>query len=347
MAIGRRCTTEASQPHPKFTLKKKMNFRQTFGGKASSNQEVCRNNFGNKSSNHPSYFIKKDSLGDNSETNGESYDFNDHDLTRRKFDNKKFHINKNCNRRSSMGIENMIYTNFSTESVVLRFRKKLHRSKIFKFIANFDFKVNLNFFSTTEFYHPQLLLWETRDEINFNIKEGNQEWGMSSTEYSLYRDHIYIIEIGTDQSLFTMPFQDIEDGGFVAVFSSQIESLPYLLDPEKIEISAEGREGTLNYKQKGILNLMDSSGRTLNFGELDYSITPYYNHVNRSITLYYIKGSKENKGQHDRACMVTLRAVGHVVMPGVNFGTWNHGYFYYYFNVESHNVMEIISLLEG
>lgn len=306
--------------------------------------------------NHRNYFLNHRNIDrkahDEYSSEYDSSESHDSDMRDRAQTNREIHMldhDMNHVARPSLGNENVSFTHLSNEANLENYKNQLENSKVFKFKANFDFVANFNLLSTTKFYHPQLYLSETTDEKNFKKVEGSNEYGNYSAKYALLKNRTYVVEIGTDKEVFTGPFKDISSGGFIAVFSSNVRAIPDLMESETIKIEATGYSGNVIYKNKESLNLYKSSGLPVNFGRLNYEITPFYDQSNNSISLYYIDGSNEQRGRKNRSSTVEIKGVEEIrncETPNCRpyFGT-EHKDAEFNFFVESRVINELTNVL--
>lgn len=292
---------------------------------------------------HRNYHLNTDNFDAYSSV--DNNEFNEQDFELRKFLNQTFHVT-DMNRRSrpSMGIENVIFTNLSEQAILPNYERRLRDSKVFKITANYDFMVYVNFFSTTEWFHPKLIVFETRDLTTFIRLNTNQEYGPWSSEYGLLKDHTYIFEVGTNIDLYTGGFRNIKHGGFILLLSSKLLALSKLLKSEEIHIKVGNYSGLVVYTERALLKLKSSMCKEINFGELRYEITPFYNPQKRSVSLYYIYGSNEGRGRTHRESIVELVAVQDSVSQEDVAGVeTNDGKFQ--FTVKSRILFEITSII--
>lgn len=335
-------------------LSGKAGFEDEYYGSGRSN---AMHSYESNIKNHRNYFLNHRNVDrkthDNNPSEYESEDLEQADLTNRAMTNRQMSmLDKDMNhiQRPSMGNENMIFTHLTKEAGLENYKKELKNSKVFMFTAYFDFMANFNLLSTTKGYHPQLVLSETKDEISFKKIQGDNEYGNYSSKYSLLKDHTYVVEIGTIGNMYTGQFIHIDQGGFVAIFSSNAKSLLELMSSERIQVGSEGFKGRLVFNNGEVLNLNKSKGFGVSYGRLNYEITPYYDKNQNIISLYYIDGSNEQKGRKNRSSTVEIKAVEMIR----DCGTPNCRIYYgkehrdaeYNFLVESRMVNELTSLIK-
>lgn len=261
-------------------------------------------------------------------------------------------INRDINHGQipAVGSENMIFTHLSKETDLNDYKKEMNNSMVFTFVAHFDFTANFNLLSTTKGYHPQLILSETTDEKTFNKVKGYGEYGNYSSKYELIKDHIYIIEIGTISDIKTGGFENVEKGGFIAIFSSTARPLPEIMEEENIEVGSDGFIGHLVYRNMDVLKLRKSSGMPVSYGKLSYELTPYYDKNQKSVSIFYIEDSDEKQERKNKSSKVEIKATNHIK----DYGTSNYLVYYgkeqkdsqYSFLVASKMINELISLIK-
>lgn len=296
--------------------------------------------FSSNAKNHRNYSINKDNFLNRSQF---GLGWADAKLQRREAYNKLLHLphhDMNLRARPTLGIENVIFTHLSDEVEIVTYKKMLQKSKLFKFVANYDFIVYVNLVSISRHYHPQIHFSETIDEKTFNHVLGRNDYGNYSTQYAILKDRTYVVEIGTKDGIHTGPFKDVKNGGFIALLSSKIEAIPMILESEIHQISVGGDSGKVVYIYDNDLILSST-----NYGRLNYEITPYFNLFEKSITLFYIDGSNRGKGRKNRSSSIEFKAINSSDCRtyGVGMEVTDARY---HFIVESRNLPELVTVFE-
>lgn len=198
----------------------------------------------------------------------------------------------------------------SKEANLLDYNKSLIDSKIYTFIPSSNATLNINFASKTQSYHPRIKI----SESNPNEKPGknsykelsglNKEYGNHSSKYTVKKGFKYVLEIGSDESLIHEPFDNLNSGNFIVSLSAGKKTLQETLEDCKHQVMIKGIKGLLptDHQQTLIFakNREDhkiESSYIIEAGVLDYSLTPLYDDINKSISLFYHFITYSNKSK--------------------------------------------------
>lgn len=226
---------------------------------------------------------------------------------------------------------NLFYTHITPEIVATNYKRLYRNSYTFRYIAESTFNANLNFFSLSEDYHPQLAITEMKKGHLFEVICLG-----CKREFQIIKNRIYLFEIGYDHRLMTGPFKNKKKGGFALIISSVLLSLEESMSNELVEIAIHQKFGTVTFKQDHSIVLHDITKESYDLGKLKYNITPYYNASNKTISFYYIDGSHELKRGKQRSTIVQVSCKSNKG-PLIYYGNEN-SLSEYFFEVDSKNI---------
>lgn len=239
----------------------------------------------------------------------------------------------------TFGNDTILYTHISPIYNISNFKRLLKNSYSFKYKAKYTFTANLNLFSITKGFYPQLNIYEM---IN------NQMFEVICTsclrQFPILKDKTYIFEIGTDFSLKSDPFISKKQGGFICIISSKIRPFMEIMDNETIKIGWNGYFGLVQYIHGHGLMLHDMTKSTYNFGTLNYHLTPYYNSAKKAISLFYHSGDNRMSNGKSRYTTVEIRCNHQIDIPIVYYGQ-EIIRSEYFFSVDSERLCEITNII--
>jgi hypothetical protein len=261
------------------------------------------------------------------------------------FENLKHFQNYNAeminesNYKSSSGTE-MKFTNLSADTKIENYIKVMSYSKTFPIQPNQNATVYVNLLSTTRYYHPQFRIYE-KINGNFNLMQNIN----FSNKFFLSNKGSYVIEIGTDNKIDTLPFQNMKTGGFELIISSEVKTIAETLNDEGIRVQIWGFEGMVPFTHNAEMTLFHDSWKYISHGILNYQITPFYDTDSRTITVYYHKGSSQLTGKKMRSSKVEVKCNRNLFTQKVFYGT-EPSPASYHFDVQSRRICDLINLIE-
>lgn len=239
----------------------------------------------------------------------------------------------------SKGLE-LKFTNLTTTARIANYSKIFSASKIFIIETKEDSTAHINLISLTKHYHPQFRVYERigngyvlMQNINFNNK------------YFFSHSGFYVLEIGTDSNIDVEPFEDIRNGAFVCCVSSEMRTIEEIMNDEEIKVSMWGYEGYIPFTQNSDLSLFHTSWKYLSHGICDYQITPCYDSSNKSLSIFYHKGSSEKIGHIMRASTVEIKCNRNLPHPNLFYGK-ELKQAMYHFDVESKRICDLFDLID-
>lgn len=236
------------------------------------------------------------------------------------------------------GNETLIYTHISPVVNLNDYERSLNNSYVFKYESKYDFSASINLFSTTENFHPNVIISKKKGDSHYTLVSVNAN---KSIRFS--SGNTYVIEIGTDDELETIPFKNLASGGFICVISSEIGTFTEIMSSELIKIGVNGHFGHVAYADGDVLEMQDYTKFSLSFGVLNFKITPYYSTSKGSITMYYHKGSDELTHGKKRSTIIEFECNENAkrkTFYGVNHKSAEHS-----FKVQSKNVCKMLHYL--
>lgn len=249
---------------------------------------------------HPRYYNFDSHSSDSENINEKHHRFDIH-LTREYSDSSISEENGHINLEKTVQLK---YTNTTPESIVPEYTRVLLNSKVFKYKSHLNQLLKINLLSTTKYFHPSLKIFKRKHEKIIELVGENKNFGKFSSIYKFKKGFEYIIEVGTIKPLDSSPFKDISSGGFVLIISSELDAIDNLLGVEPSNVVIFGFKGIVPTKNDQKFDLTDKKARTINYGLLDYKLTPFFNESASSITLYYHNGSNLYTGRRHRSSTV-------------------------------------------
>lgn len=234
----------------------------------------------------------------------------------------------------------MKFTNLSAESKVENYIKVLSYSKTFSFQTNHNASVYINLLSTTRYYHPQFRIYE-KSNGNFILMQNIN----SNNKFFFSNKGHYVLEIGSDSKIDTSPFQNMKTGGFELIVSSEIRTIAETLNDEGIKVQIWGFEGMVPFTHNSEMTLFHDSWKYINYGILNYQITPLYDVDSRTITLYYHRGSSQQTAKKMRSSTVEVKCNRNLFTQKVFYGT-EPSPATYHFDVQSRRICDLVNLIE-
>ncbi|KAM0680875.1 hypothetical protein GINT2_001149 [Glugoides intestinalis] len=231
------------------------------------------------------------------------------------------------------------FTNLSKEFRLPEYKKRLIKSKVFKFISNTSGHAYATIVSTTKNYHPQVNLYQKRKN-KYTLMDIKHD-----AEFMILKNRSYIIEVGVDQKVNTEPFPNIYEGSFIVIISSKVKSIQNILVLDSIMIGMRGYEGVASFEDTGALLLNHPKYHSTNQGVLSYAITPFYDSKDQKISLYYRGGVDVYSGAYKRTTEIQVRCNENARSTKVYYGI-QVGKKRYKYRVDSKRICELTNLLK-
>jgi len=191
-----------------------------------------------------------------------------------------------------------LFADYDIEATFLEYKKKFARSKIFLFSPTLSGVYNINLFSKTRNYYPQLSISYVNKDSGPKYAEVDRlssRNGSDEINYQLYNNIEYIVEIGSIPSLHTYPFLSVPYGQFICLIGIGIPSLQetlmkhqYWIKYNRIKTKVPVVNGEpIDFEKTARRNEKNRPKRSAVMGYLDFKLTPYFNMKSNSISLFY------------------------------------------------------------
>jgi hypothetical protein len=239
----------------------------------------------------------------------------------------------------SKGIE-MKFTSLSESSKIENYVKVFSSSKTFTLQTNQNAMTYINLVSTTRYYHPQYRIYEKKDGKFTLLQNVN-----FSNKFFLSMHSTYVMEIGTENSIDTEPYPNMKNGTYQVIMSSEVRTISETLNDEGVRVQVWGYEAMAPFTHNAELNLFHDSRKHLSFGILNYQITPYYDPIRRTISVYYHRGSSQSTGKKMRSTTIEIKCNRNLHEQKMFYGTEPRPAVYH-FDVESKRICDLINLID-
>lgn len=177
----------------------------------------------------------------------------------------------------------------SIEASLSDYNRFFTASRLFTFNPTLTSTYKIVLVSTTKNYHPQMKIIEINRGGNEKYIEQfgqDKDNGIYSSRYALRTDREYLLEIGASEKIDFTPFMNENTGGFICIISCEKRSLQEILAQHEYKVSMWGKTAEVPLAHTEVLELA-GDGKKEGCGRLDYSITPYYNEHQESITIFF------------------------------------------------------------
>lgn len=127
------------------------------------------------------------------------------------------------------------FTTLSNTGSIPDYKRAFINSKCFTLEITEDGMYQVISISLTKDYHPQHRLLKINDGLTEKYTEeaGENSENVNSASKYFLKKGLYIVEIGSDQTINIAPFRDIDDGRFVFILSKKNKSLQEILEGQK------------------------------------------------------------------------------------------------------------------
>ncbi len=177
----------------------------------------------------------------------------------------------------------------SIEANLSDYNRFFTASRLFTFHPSLTATYKIVLVSTTKSYHPQLKILEINRGGGEKYVEqfgADRDNGIYSSRYALRQDKEYLLEVGASEKLDYLPFHNVNTGGFICIISSEKRSTQEILSQHEYKVMMWGKTAPVPLSHTEVLEL-SGDGKKEGLGKLDYSLTPYYNDHQESITIFF------------------------------------------------------------
>lgn len=231
------------------------------------------------------------------------------------------------------------FTDLSAEAQISYYKKQLKYSKVFNYNPQSNSKINIILVSKRKNYHPQFIFSKKNGKEYIKVNKDSTE-----TDFNIYKGESYVVEVGFDQKLDVKPFPNVASGSFSLLISSETNTIRDIMSKESIKLNTWGHEGVAVFDHNSAIELQNERGAKVNYGYLNYNITPYYNESNNSITIYYNLGKDLFSGDRSSAIEFEIVCNQHADYDKIYYGKEPQKRKYEY-KVDSSGICNLTSVL--